>query len=247
MKRRLIREAISEEQQEQYLNTFFNIDGDERKKIKNAIKECLKPYGLSVGFLSGFSLIGVMVLVIGIKFKNIETIIAGFTMLASGGITLGTLQRKQILECAAEKLGMDLGDMLSKMRGKDEESSETMPESRRIVKLTESELINLVQRIIKEDEMMSGPPKDTFCSVDLKKVEKNSTVSSIQGGKSMRTNGKELKKGDLLNSKTIETIKLSQNATIIARGYDEPDSTTPTDIPPTYIITCKGVKVEYGD
>ena len=118
---------------------------------------------------------------------------------------------------------------------------------RKTIRLTEADLQRIVRRVIKEDEMMSEPSKDTFCSIDLKKVEKNSTVSSIQGGKAMRTNGKELKKGDLLNSKTIETIKLSQNATIIARGYDEPDSTTPTDIPPTYTINCRGVKVDYGD
>jgi DNA-binding MarR family transcriptional regulator len=41
MKRRLIREAISEEQQEQYLDMFANIPADERKRIREAIKECL--------------------------------------------------------------------------------------------------------------------------------------------------------------------------------------------------------------
>ena len=150
MKRGLIRETISEEQQEQYLDMFASIPADERKKIKKAIKECLKMYGFSVGFLSGFTLIGIMVLVIGIKFKDTETILAGFTMLASGGVTIGTIQRVQILQCAAKKLGMDLGDMLNKMKGKEKESSEIMPESRRVVKLTESELVGLVKRVIKE-------------------------------------------------------------------------------------------------
>jgi hypothetical protein len=159
MKRRLIREAISEEQQEQYLDMFASIPADERKRIKKAIKECLKEYGFSVGFLGGFTLIGIMVLVIGIKFKDIEAILAGFTMLASGGVTLGTIQRVQILKCAAKKLGMELGDMLNKMKGKEEESSEMMPESKRVVKLTESDLNRIVRRIVKEDEMMAGPSK----------------------------------------------------------------------------------------
>jgi len=152
MKRRLVRESISEEQQEQYLEMFTSIPADERKRIKKAIKECLKENGFSVGFLGGYALIGIMVLVIGIKFKAIDTITAGFVMLASGGITLGTIQRKQLLQCAARKLGMDLGEMLNKMRG-GEESPEMLPESKKVVKLTESELVELVQRIIKEDEM----------------------------------------------------------------------------------------------
>jgi hypothetical protein len=185
-----------------------------------------------------------MVLTIGIKFKSWQTTLAGFAMLATGGTMIGIAERKSILLCAAKKLGMDLGDMLSQLRG-EEESTEVMPESRRVVKLTESDLNRIVRRIIKEDEMMSGPSAGSFCSVDLKKVGKNSTVSSIQGGKAMRTNGKELKKGDLLNSKTIETIKLSQNATVIADGKDEP--TIRTYAAPRYTITCRGVEVEYGD
>jgi len=246
MKRRLIREAISEEQQEQYLDMFANIPADERKRIREAIKECLEKYAPGLVFTGGFALLGIMVLTIGIKFKSWQTTLAGFAMLATGGTMIGIAERKSILLCAAKKLGMDLGDMLSQLRGGEEESTEVMPESRRVVKLTESDLNRIVRRIIKEDEMMSGPSAGSFCSVDLKKVRKNSTVSSIQGGKAMRTNGKELKKGDILNSKTIETIKLSQNATIFAMGYDEPDSTTPTDIPPRYTITCRGVEVEYG-
>lgn len=118
---------------------------------------------------------------------------------------------------------------------------------KKIIRLTESDLNRIVRRIIKENETMAGPSTGSFCSVDLKKVEKNSTVSSIEGGKAMRTNGKELKKGDILNSKTIETIKLSQNATIFAMGVDESDMTTPTDIPPRYTINCRGVKVDYAD
>jgi hypothetical protein len=152
MKRRLIRESVSEEQQEQYLDMFASIPADERKRIKKAIKECLKTYGFSVGFLSGFSLLGIMVLVIGIKFKDTETAMAGFTMLAAGGVTLGTIQRVQILQCAAKKLGMELGDMLNQMKGDEQESSEVTTESKRVIKLTESELISLVKQVIKEEE-----------------------------------------------------------------------------------------------
>jgi hypothetical protein len=159
MKRRLIRESISEEQQEQYLDMFASIPADERKRIKRAIKECLKEYGFSVGFLGGFTLIGIMVLVIGIKFKDTEAILAGFTMLSSGGVTLGTIQRVQILKCAADKLGMSVDEMMDIKRGKNEKSSEMMPESRRVVKLTESDLNRIVRRIVKEDEMMAGPSK----------------------------------------------------------------------------------------
>lgn len=184
MKRRLIRESISEEQQEQYLEMFTSIPADERKRIKKAIKECLKENGFSVGFLGGYALIGIMVLVIGIKFRAIETITAGFIMLASGGITLGTIQRKQLLQCAAKKLGMDLGEMLSKMRG-EEESSEMIPESRRVVKLTESDLNRIVRRIIKEDEMMNQETSMSSSNTQLKNTCKATLKDLLKTSKNL--------------------------------------------------------------
>jgi hypothetical protein len=149
MKRRLIREAISEEQQEQYLDMFANIPADERKRIREVIKECLEKYAPGLVFTGGFALLGIMVLTIGIKFKSWQTTLAGFAMLATGGTMIGIAERKSILLCAAKELGMDLGDMLSQLRG-EEESTEVMPESRRVVKLTESDLNRIVRRIITE-------------------------------------------------------------------------------------------------
>jgi hypothetical protein len=156
MKRRLIRESISEEQQEKYLDMFASIPPDERKRIRQTIKECLKKYGFAVGLTGAFALLGIMVLTIGIKFKSPETIVAGFAMLATGGTTIGIAERKSILLCAAKKLGMDLSDMLNKMRSVEEESAEITKEStmKKTIRLTESELVKLVQKIIKEDEMM---------------------------------------------------------------------------------------------
>jgi hypothetical protein len=155
-KTRLIRESISEEQQEKYLDMFASIPPDERKRIKQTIKECLKKYGFAVGLTGAFAVMGILVLTVGIKFKSPETTVAGFLMLATGGTTIGIAERKSILLCAAKKLGMNLDDMLNKMRGNEEESAEITKEStiKKTIRLTESELVKLVQRIIKEDEMM---------------------------------------------------------------------------------------------
>jgi hypothetical protein len=210
MKRRLIREAISEEQQEQYLEMFASIPADESKKIREAIKECLKKYAPGLVFTGGFALLGIMVLTIGIKFKSWQTTLAGFAMLATGGTMIGIAERKSILLCAAKKLGMDLGDMLSQLRGGEEESTEVMPESRRVVKLTESDLNRIVRRIIKEDEMMTGPSKGFTIAGLYKKsgysapLPQRLVISKVKG--KIKVDGIDKSVGSVSTSSKIECM-----------------------------------------
>jgi hypothetical protein len=210
MKRRLIREAISEEQQEQYLDMFASIPADESKRIREAIKECLEKYAPGLVFTGGFALLGIMVLTIGIKFKSWQTTLAGFAMLATGGTMIGIAERKSILLCAAKKLGMDLGDMLNKMRGDEEETSEMMPESRRVVKLTESDLNRIVRRIIKEDEMMTGPSKGFTIAGLYKKsgysapLPQRLVISKVKG--KIKVDGIDKSVGSVSTSSKIECM-----------------------------------------
>jgi len=210
MKRRLIREAISEEQQEQYLDMFANIPADERKRIREAIKECLNKYAPGLVFTGGFALLGIMILTIGIKFKSWQTTLAGFAMLATGGTMIGVAERNSILQCAARELGMDLGDMLNKMRGDEEETSEMMPESRRVVKLTESDLNRIVRRIIKEDEMMTGPSKGFTIATLYKKggytapLPQRLVISQVKG--KIKVDGVNKSVGSVNTSAKIECM-----------------------------------------
>jgi hypothetical protein len=234
MKRRLIRESISVEQMEKYISMYNSMSEEEKMSWWKAIRQCvkeLKEEGLIISDIA-VGTFSMLLIIIAVKYNQPELLVAPAIV---SGVSAGfdAPRWKKIIACAR-----------AKREGEQNKSIEPMKEMK-IIKLTESDLNRIVRRIIKEDEMMAGPSKDTFCSIDLKKVGKNSTVSSIQGGKAMRTNGKELKKGDLLNSKTIETIKLSQNATVIADGKDEP--TIRTYAAPRYTITCRGVEVEYGD
>jgi hypothetical protein len=212
MKRRLLRESFSEEQQESVLKMYFQMPDSDRKEIKKAIKECLREFTSQNDVLKleiGIGLFGLASLVYGLFAKDPSIWGMGIAALGFAGVSL-KVDRNAILKCAAEKLGMSVDEMMDIKRGKNQESSEMMPESRRVVKLTESDLNRIVRRIIKEDEMMTGPSKGFTIAGLYKKsgysapLPQRLVISKVKG--KIKVDGIDKSVGSVNTSSKIECM-----------------------------------------
>jgi hypothetical protein len=274
MKRILVRESFSEEQQESVLKMYFQIPDSDRKKIKKAIKECLREFTSQNDVLKleiGIGLFGLASLVYGLFAKDASIWGMGIAALGFAGVSL-KVDRNAILKCAADKLGMEVDEMMDIKRGKNQESSEMMPESRRVVKLTESDLNRIVRRIIKEDEMMMGSEMNStemapkgFVKTTLKELlSKKRDLSGYYGGKANNDyeyykayypksyakiiGGKAFEPtpggfGDIRPRISFEKmILMKENGNLTVSIQEDKDTSIDT-----YTLTCRGGKVTISD
>lgn len=171
-----MKKIILEATKEELMSSVENLSSGEKQKFKDLLKECAKEHNYERQFetyveANKFLLIA---MIGGLFLQMPEMTI--LSMIPSIGI--GIIERKKLIEiykCARNKRKM----------------IKTMKESKKVIRLTESELVKLVQKIIKEDEMggdsteMSNEPSQkNFTKSSLKQLlSTQKQMSGYYGGK----------------------------------------------------------------
>lgn len=153
MKRQRLHESEMDIKMDSAIKSFKSLSEQEKIKWKTAIKQCIEELGysrmiktdeLTLGWMAALAAAG---LVFSIPF------LIGMAVLPA--VFVGVIDKDKIIrviKCARNKRK---GDIPSQPSSQD---STQIQESKmkKTIRLTESELVDLVQRIIKEDEMMSS-------------------------------------------------------------------------------------------
>lgn len=192
MKRRFIKESLSQSQLSTYFNQYKSMEESEKMGWIKAIRECIQELGY--GSISRSDMIagtfGIGLIVMGIKLNIPELCILGAGTIAA----LAHFEKDvwvKIIQCANNK-----------RKETDTIPDEQMNESKmkKTIRLTESELINLVQKIIKEDEMMAmdssmGPKVFTLAGLGIKEP---AYMAYLKGTTPFYINGVEQKQNRII-------------------------------------------------
>jgi len=222
---RLFEDALSQSEINTYKNMYDKMDINEKERWLRAVKECVQELGYgkitkSDILTGGF---GLALIVIGIKLNIPEVCLMG-----AGTIGILTHFQKdewqKIIECARKRMGKGGAPVNTTSIGDTQMQESKM---KKTIRLTESELVELVQRIIKEDEMSMDLSMDTSKGITLLQlgVKEPSYMISLKGYTPFYVNGKEQKKNidiqptDKLSSKDcmVEFVgnKSNKNFTLV--------------------------------
>lgn len=192
MKRRFIKESLSQSNVNSYLQDYNKMLDPEKMGWLKAIRECIQELGY--GSISKSDILvgtsGIGLIVMGIKLNIPELCVMGAGTIAA----LAHFEKDvwvKIIQCAKNK-----------RKETDTIPDEQMNESKmkKTIRLTESELIKLVQKIIKEDEMMAmdsstGPKVFTLAGLG---INEPAYMAYLKGTTPFYINGEEQKQNRII-------------------------------------------------
>lgn len=232
--KKILKESIT---QNQALSLYENMPKDEKISWKKAIEQCINDYTSksggkrNVGGNFKFSIIGsvfgVALIVTGIKLEIPELVMMGAgTIAALAGLT--AQDWSTIINCAREKKGMKTSDTTDSEMGMNESKK------RKTIRLTESELVGLIQRIIKEDDTLTSKTTTKFCQVKtfeslLKEAKQKQKlnffpqrgyiVDTVEKGSNSMIMNKKITSG--MSIKLTDPIKLEEGSEILLKDISD--------------------------